>query len=31
MFKLWWCSNGEVTPVVARFGALVDGLFPASA
>jgi hypothetical protein len=31
MFKLWWCSNGEVTPVVARFGVLVDGLFPAPA
>jgi hypothetical protein len=29
MFKLWWCSNGELSPVVARFGELVDGLFPA--
>jgi hypothetical protein len=29
MFKLWWCSSGRATGVVARFGDLVDGLFPA--
>jgi hypothetical protein len=28
MFKLWWCSNGNVTPVVARFGELVDEYYP---
>jgi hypothetical protein len=28
MFKLWWCSNGEVTPIVARFGELVDRFYP---
>ena len=28
MFKLWWCSNGKVTPVVARFGELVDEYYP---
>jgi len=28
MFKAWWCRTGEVTPIVARFGELVDDYFP---
>jgi len=28
MFKLWWCRVGAVSPVVARFGELVDSLIP---
>jgi hypothetical protein len=28
MFKVWWCSVGEPTPVVARFGELVDRFYP---
>jgi hypothetical protein len=28
MFKLWWCSNGNPSPLVARFGALVDRFLP---
>jgi hypothetical protein len=28
MFKLWWCSNGDVSPLVARFGELVDSFYP---
>ena len=28
MFKLWWCRVGPTTPVVTRFGALVDQLIP---
>lgn len=30
MFKLWWCSAGTTTGIVACFGELVDGLFPAA-
>jgi hypothetical protein len=26
MFKLWWCANGEPTPIVRRFGELVEPL-----
>jgi hypothetical protein len=26
MFKLWWCSNGERSPVVERFGELAEPL-----
>jgi hypothetical protein len=28
MFKQWWCRNGPTSPVVARFGELVDQFFP---
>lgn len=28
MFKLWWCRSGATTPVVARFGELIDEFFP---
>jgi hypothetical protein len=28
LFKLWWCRNGPLAPVVARFGELVDQLLP---
>jgi hypothetical protein len=28
LFKLWWCRNGPLPPVVARFGELVDQLLP---
>jgi hypothetical protein len=26
MFKLWWCSNGEPTPIVRRFAELIEPL-----
>jgi hypothetical protein len=26
MFKLWWCANGEPTPIVRRFGELAEPL-----
>jgi hypothetical protein len=26
MFKLWWCANGAATPIVRRFGELVEPL-----
>ena len=26
MFKLWWCANGELTPIVRRFGELAEPL-----
>ena len=26
MFKLWWCANGEPTPIVRRFGELIEPL-----
>jgi len=28
MFKLWWCRVGPLSPVVARFGELIDQLIP---
>jgi hypothetical protein len=28
MFKLWWCRNGAATPMVARFGELIDEFLP---
>jgi hypothetical protein len=28
MFKLWWCSNGEPAPIIARFGDLVEHYYP---
>jgi hypothetical protein len=28
MFKLWWCSSGVASPLVARFGELVDRFYP---
>jgi hypothetical protein len=28
LFKLWWCRAGATTPVVARFGELLDEFFP---
>jgi hypothetical protein len=28
MFKLWWCRSGPTSPVVTRFGELVDQFFP---
>ncbi|MGA2521775.1 MAG: hypothetical protein ABSG81_13290 [Acidimicrobiales bacterium] len=28
IFKLWWCRTGAVSPVVARFGELIDQLLP---
>ena len=27
LFKAWWCRTGDVTPVVAEFGALLDEYF----
>jgi len=30
MFKLWWCRVGPLSPVVARFGELIDQLIPPS-
>ncbi len=26
MFKLWWCANGEPTPIIRRFGELAEPL-----
>jgi hypothetical protein len=26
MFKLWWCANGEPSPIVRRFGELIEPL-----
>lgn len=26
MFKLWWCANGEPSPIVRRFGDLIEPL-----
>ena len=26
MFKLWWCSTGEPSPIVRRFGELIEPL-----
>ena len=28
MFKQWWCRTGPTSPVVTRFGELVDQFFP---
>jgi hypothetical protein len=28
LFKLWWCHRGPPSPVVARFGELVDQMLP---
>ena len=28
MFKLWWCRDGAPSPVVARFGELIEEFFP---
>jgi len=28
LFKLWWCRGGTTTPVVARFGELIDEFLP---
>jgi hypothetical protein len=28
LFKLWWCRGNATTPVVARFGELIDEFFP---
>ncbi len=28
LFKLWWCRSGPVSPLVSRFGELVDQMLP---
>jgi len=28
MFKLWWCRRSSTTPIVTRFGELIDEFFP---
>jgi hypothetical protein len=30
LFKLWWCRTGPTSPVVTRFGELIDEFFPPS-
>ena len=30
MFKLWWCRNGSPSPIVARFGQLLDEFSPST-
>jgi hypothetical protein len=27
LFRSWWCRGERITPVVARFGDLIDGFF----
>ena len=30
MFMQWWCRSGEPTPIVARFGEIIEAALPAA-